>query len=352
MSIPLSNKVVSSGCGGPELTIGERLCLMVLAYKAQDDGTTSFTKAMLVKATSISKQKVYEILSRLSEKGLCTNTSPIAINPDVLGQLHSVLDIGNPRLPEKVTLGDQKVTLGDGNSRLLGNPRLPEKVTLGDQKGNPRSPHIDRHKDTRTAQARAREADLDTFLAAYPAHKRAADPKDALADAYAEAIKEATPAQLLAALEAQKSTRQWTEADGRYVATPLNWLTRRTYRAFLPDAKAAEAAKASKQVDDRLASLRNRADDGALADLAGKEAGAYLYAAKSRSALIVLHLALAGDPLPPQTLRTLANDVADIDLAYADLPATLTFEGDRLAVAPIIREARAILRRPATQKGF
>ena len=346
MSVPITDSVLRAGAA-LRLTLGERALLLALAFRADDAGAVTYSHAAIGRQIGIPKSNASRLFASLARKNLVATQDRTTF-------------INTPAIQAAATEGYQ---CDDRKGYHDDNPEVIKVMTKGYHDDNPevikvmtKGYHDNNHinidlKDTHTAQARAREADLDTFLAAYPAHKRAADPKDALADAYAEAIKEATPAQLLAALEAQKATRQWTEADGRYVATPLNWLTRRTYRAFLPDAKAAEAAKASKQVDDRLASLRYRADDGATDDLAGKEAGAYLYAAQARSALIVLHLALAGDPLPPQTLRTLANDVAGIDLAYAALPDALTFEGNRLAIAPIIREARAILRRPATQKG-
>ena len=338
MSVPLTDSILRAGAA-LRLTLGERALLLALAFRADDAGAVTHSHASIGRQIGLPKSNASRIFASLARKNLvATQDRTTFINtPAIQTAAIEGYHYDNPAIQTAAIEGYH-----------YDNPEVITTITKGYHDDNPKNIDL---KDTHTAQARAREADLDTFLAAYPAHKRAAAPKDALADAYAEAIKEATPAQLLAALEAQKATRQWTEADGRYVATPLNWLTRRTYRAFLPDAKAAEAAKASKQVDDRLASLRNRADDGALADLAGKEAGAYLYAAKSRASIIVLHLALAGDPLPPQTLRTLANDVAQIDLAYAALPDALTFEGDRLAIAPIIREARAILRRPATQKG-
>lgn len=346
MSVPLTDSILRAGAA-LRLTLGERALLLALAFRADDAGAVTHSQTSIGRQIGLPKSNASRLFASLARKNLVvTQDRTIFINtPAIQTAATEGYHHDNP----KGYHHDNPLVITTTTKGYHGdNPEVITMITKGYHDNNPKNIDL---KDTHTAQARAREADLDTFLAAYPAHKRAADPKDALADAYAEAIKEATPAQLLAALEAQKAARQWTEADGRYVATPLNWLARRAYRAFLPDAKAAEAAKASKQVDDRLAYLRFRANDGALADLAGKEAGAYLYAAKSRASIIVLHLALAGDPLPPQTLRTLANDVAQIDLAYAALPDALTFEGDRLAIAPIIREARAILRRPATQKG-
>lgn len=66
------------------------------------------------------------------------------------------------------------------------------------------------------------------FWAAYPAHKRRAKPT-ALRAWRAQRIDAATLPQVLAALERDKASWEWTKANGQFVCYPATWLNGRRW---------------------------------------------------------------------------------------------------------------------------
>ena len=214
---------------------------------------------------------------------------------------------------------------------------------------------INKHKDNNALIVRARAEGLDDFLALYPPEKKDSNSAEELAPIFLDCLKETTKHGLLRALEAQKKDRQWTESNGRYISTPLNWLSRKAFRKFLPDTEAEVRAAHRQAEETMLDSLNRLAEEDAGDDYARIQAineDNTISAFHARRRLAALKIAV-DRRAPDRILRRLASEAAIglqiIDTDSAKLPDTITVSSAPVAISEIRSLVSSILPRKAAQ---
>ena len=83
MSLNLVNSILRAGPALP-LSVAERLCLIVLAYRADENGWTGLSKAGLARQTGQSKPTILNAVRRLGYMGLLESPKPLTLDVSAL----------------------------------------------------------------------------------------------------------------------------------------------------------------------------------------------------------------------------------------------------------------------------
>lgn len=340
MSIPITDTVLRAG-DALDLTLGERALLLALAFRADDTGAVTAPRASIARQIGQPKSNAHRLFSNLAKKDLiATRGKATFINTPAL-------ESAAQKVITMITQGyhHDNPTAAEGYHH--DNPKVITTITKSYHHDNP----INRLKDNSALIVRAREEGLDDFLALYPAEKRDANTREELAPIFLDCLKETTKHGLLRALEEQKQDRQWTEAKGRYISTPLNWLARKAFRKFLPDTEA-EVRAAHRQAEERMVEEINRAaeenagDDFKTIKTINEENA--ISAFHARKHLAAVKIAAADKTLPARVLHNIAQQAAIglqiIDTQSARLPDTITVSGEPTPISEIRSIVNSILK--------
>lgn len=339
MSIQITDTVLRAG-DALDLTLGERALLLALAFRADDTGAVTAPRAAIARQIGQPKSNAHRLFSNLAKKDLiATRGKATFINTPAL-------EVAAQKVITMITQGYHHDNPPAAQGYHHDNPEVITTITKSYHHDNP----INKHKDNSALIVRAREEGLEDFLALYPAEKRDANSREELAPIFLDCLKETTKHGLLRALEEQKQDRQWTEAKGRYISTPLNWLARKAFRKFLPDTEA-EVRAAHRQAEERMVEEINRAaDDGTAADAKAIEAinedncvGAF----QARRRLAAVKIAAADKTVSGSVLHQIAQQAAIgltiLDTQSARLPDTITVSGTPTAISEIRSIVHSIL---------
>lgn len=339
MSIPITDTVLRAG-DALDLTLGERALLLALAFRADDSGAVTLPRAALARQIGQPKSNAHRLFASLTKKDLIvTRGKATFINTPAL-------EVAAQKVITMITLGYHHDNPAENKGYHHDNPEVITTITKSYHHDNP----INRHKDNSALIVRARDEGLDDFLALYPAEKRDANTLEELAPIYLDCLKETTKDGLLRALEEQKQDRQWTEAKGRYISTPLNWLARKAFRKFLPDMEA-EIRAAHRQAEERLVEEINRAADDGTGEDAKKieslNAENCVGAFQARHRLAVVKIAASDKTIPARVLHQIAQQAAIglkiLDTQSAKLPDTITVSGTPTTISEIRSIVSSIL---------
>lgn len=344
MSIPITDTVLRAG-DALDLTLGERALLLALAFRADDSGAVTLPRAALARQIGQPKSNAHRLFSNLAKKDLiATRGKATFINTPAL-------ESAAQKVITMITQGYHGDNPVETKGYYHDNPEVITTTTKSYHQDNP----INRLKDNSALIVRARDKGLDDFLALYPAEKRDANTLEELAPIFLECLKETTKHGLLRALEEQKQDRQWTEAKGRYISTPLNWLSRRAFRKFLPDTEA-EIRAAHRQAEEAEVDALNRAaeedagDDFARINDINEDNAISAFHARRRLAALKLAVDRRA---PDRILRRLAAEakigLQIIDSDSAKLPDTITVASAPVAISEIRSLVSSILPRKAAQ---
>ena len=344
MSIPITDTVLRAG-DALDLTLGERALLLALAFRADDTGAVTAPRASIARQIGQPKSNAHRLFANLAKKDLiATRGKATFINTPAL-------EVAAQKVITMITQGYYHDNPPTTEGYYHDNPEVVTTITKSYHHNNP----INRLKDNSALIVRAREEGLDDFLALYPAEKRAANSIEELAPIFLDCLKETTKHGLLRALEEQKQDRQWTEAKGRYISTPLNWLARKAFRKFLPDTDGEARAAARKAEEAELDALNRLAEEDAGDDYARIQAineDNTISAFHARRRLAALKLAVERRA-PDRILRRLASEAAIglqiIDTDSAKLPDTITVASAPVAISEIRTLVSSILPRKAAQ---
>lgn len=339
MSILITDTVLRAG-EALRLTLGERALLLALAFRADDTGAVTTSHAAIARQIGQPKTNAHRLFAGLASKNLITTRGKATfINTPALEEAaQTVITM--------ITQGYQHDNPAENEGYHHDNPKVITTITKSYHGDTPKNRQIDNN----ALIARARESGLDDFLALYPEQKRDASTLEELAPIFLECLKETTKHGLLRALEEQKNDRQWTEEKGRYISTPLNWLARKAFRAFLPDT-TAEARAAARQADEETVNSINReaeediGDDYKRIKALNEENCCGAFHARRR--LAALKIAANQKDLPARILREVAASAKIgldiIDAGAAKLPDTITVSGEPTPISEIRSIVHSIL---------
>ena len=354
MSIPITDTVLRAG-DALDLTLGERALLLALAFRADDSGAVTLPRAALARQIGQPKSNAHRLFASLTKKDLIvTRGKATFINTPAL-------EVAAQKVITMITLGYHHDNPAENKGYHHDNPEVITTITKSHHHDNPevittitKSYHhdnpINKHKDNSALIARARAEGLEDFLALYPAEKRDANTLEELAPIYLDCLKETTKLGLLRALEEQKRDRQWTEAKGRYISKPLNWLARKAFRKFLPDLEA-EARAAHRQSEERMVEEISRAADDGTGEDAKKieslNAENCVGAFQARHRLAAVKIAASDKTIPARVLHQIAQQAAIglkiLDTQSAKLPDTITVSGTPTTISEIRAIVSSIL---------
>ncbi len=300
--------------GGLPFEVSERLLLVLLAWRADENGETHMNRAELGRQSGLSRPTIRKTLARLELMGLVSGKR-LTVGVRALARLSAGLETENG-LPSEMEKGlpfsggengKQFAILGkngtenglpkNGKQFAIAEKTKMENVFPSDGKTvcqkmeNSLPPYRQTIKTRSTACACARET--EPTVPPPPEETRARSPETGRseaariqdAEAFAAFLREypkrsmarATVAGLWAALEAEgvpgrrllgamreaAATKQWLEESGRFVPRAENWLRDRGFEQFLeaadrrasaPTQAQREAAEAA-ETRERMAAL-------------------------------------------------------------------------------------------------
>lgn len=298
MSAALLNTVLRAGRALP-LNGGERLALLVAAWRADESGRTFMPGLAVLEQAGLSTQAGYPALRRLANFGLLRETRPVTIDVSRLHQMACADLLGEGETSKKVaTIGKELASKKVANfvasnlpqdSKELATYKLETikmRSTACAREGESSvsvggAPTGDGEAEVRAvspATGRSEpvtvrdKASLGAFMREYP--KRSMNRLlvvSAWAAAEAEGI---SGARILGAMREAALTKGWQEEGGRFVPRAENWLRDRGFEQFLREAdrraavptqaerEAAEAARARERmaVDEEVLAMMEDED--------------------------------------------------------------------------------------------
>lgn len=291
MSVGLLNTAIRL-LGGYPLEVSERLLLVLLAWRADENGETHMTRAELGRQSGLSRPTIRKTLSRLEMMGLVSGKH-LTVGVRALVRLSAGLEMENGLPFQDGQNGKRFAIFGESGMEnglpkngkqfavaekgKMENSFPPERQTVCQKMENGLPPYRQTNKDTLSACARegspsasvpAQASGVGEVRAVSPASGRSEPvlvhgwealrafrlafpkpPRDlqALNREWAQLEQlglEGRPVSLedlLGALGEAKMTKQWQEEGGRFVPRPEVWLGE---RQFVPFLRAAEARRA------------------------------------------------------------------------------------------------------------
>lgn len=154
MSVSLLNTVLRAGKGLP-LNVGERLVLLVAAWRADESGRTFMPGLAILQQAGLSTQAGYPALRRLSSFGLLRETRPVTIDVSRLSRMALEATLEGDAAGEAGEETSKELT---NNSKELASKELANSIA---SKLPPNSKELAttniETKDTLNARARACE---------------------------------------------------------------------------------------------------------------------------------------------------------------------------------------------------
>lgn len=313
MSVGLLNTAIRL-LGGYPLEVSERLLLVLLAWRADENGETHMNRAELGRQSGLSRPTIRKTLSRLEMMGLVSGKH-LQVGVSALVRLSAGLEMENGLPSQDGQNGKQFAIFGESGMEN-GLPKngkrfaVPEKgkmensfpsgrQTVCQKMENGLPPYRQTNKDTLSACACAREGSpvssepaqaagvgevravspasgrsepvrvhgweaLRAFRGAYPKPPRdlqALNREWALLEHEGVDGRAVTLEELLGALAEAKLSKQWQEDGGRFVPRPEVWLGERQFVPLL--LAAAERRASGKTQAEREAEEAARANEAA-----------------------------------------------------------------------------------------
>ncbi len=313
MSAALLNTVLRAGRSLP-LNGGERLVLLVAAWRADESGRTFMPGLAVLEQAGLSTQAGYPALRRLAKFGLLRETRPVTIDVSRLHQMACADLLGegenSKEVASKEVANDSKeVVSKEVASKQLASKKvanflannLPQdgkdlatykletiktRSIACAREGEPSVSGEGAHTGDGETEVRAvspatgraepvtvrDQASLGTFMREYP--KRSMNRLlvvSAWAAVEAEGI---SGARILGAMREAALTKGWQEEGGRFVPRAENWLRDRGFEQHLRDAdrRAAAPTQAEREAaEDAVARERMEALEDALAMMEDEE---------------------------------------------------------------------------------
>ena len=305
MSVSLLNTVLRAGKGLP-LNLGERLVLLVAAWRADESGRTFMAGLAIVQQAGLSTQAGYPALKRLLGFGLLRSTRPVTIDVSRLSQMAlaatlegDAADEADEEISKEVAKTSKELVSKEIASKELANsvasnlpPTSKELATInyktnkthtnacaregssvsgegaptGDGEASGRVRVVKAQPAPSTAPMTIRveaaevqdKASLGLFLKEYP--KRAMNRLVVCAEWAALEAEGFAGKRLLAAMREARMSKQWCEDGGRYVPRAEIFLHDRRFEDFLPAAAERASVKTHEQMlADEEAEARKRA---------------------------------------------------------------------------------------------
>ena len=311
MSVSLLNTVLRAGKGLP-LNLGERLVLLVAAWRADESGRTFMAGLAIVQQAGLSTQAGYPALKRLLGFGLLRETRPVTIDVSRLSQMALAAtlegdaageageetskelannskelaskelaskELASKELASSVTsklpsTSKEVATINYKTNKTRTNARACEESSSVSGEGAPTG---DGEASGRVRVVKAQpapstepltihfekteakdKASLGLFLKEYP--KRAMNRLTVCAEWAALEAEGFTGRQLLGAMREARMSKQWGEDGGRYVPRAEIFLHDRRFEDFLPAAAERASVKTHEQMlADEEAEARKRA---------------------------------------------------------------------------------------------
>lgn len=321
MSVSLLNTVLRAGKGLP-LNLGERLVLLVAAWRADESGRTFMPGLAIVQQAGLSTQAGYPALKRLLGFGLLRETRPVTIDVSRLSQMalaatleggadgESAEETSKELVSKEVAKTSKEVASKQVVSKELASKELANSMAsrLSSTSKEVATINIETNKTRSNACARACEgsssvpgegaptgdgeasgrvrvvkaqpapsaapltihfektevqdkASLGLFLKEYP--KRAMNRLTVCAEWAALEAEGFTGLQLLGAMREARMSKQWSEDGGRYVPRAEIFLHDRRFEDFLPAAaeRGSVKSQAEREAEEREAARRLAAID-------------------------------------------------------------------------------------------
>lgn len=315
MSVSLLNTVLRAGRGLP-LNVGERLVLLVAAWRADESGRTFMAGLAILQQAGLSTQAGYPALRRLAGFGLLRETRPVTIDVSKLSQMalaatleDGSADAGGEEISKEVASKELAKTSKELVSKELASKEIASKelansvasklsstskelATINIETNKTRSnacaracegsssvpgegaPTGDGQAESRVQVVQARPSSsltvrveaaevvdkesLGLFLKEYP--KRAMNRLVVCAEWAALEAEGFTGKSILGAMREAKMSKQWCEDGGRYVPRAEIFLHDRRFEDFLPAAAERASVKTHEQMlADEEAEARKRA---------------------------------------------------------------------------------------------
>ena len=322
MSVSLLNTVLRAGKGLP-LNLGERLVLLVAAWRADESGRTFMAGLAIVQQAGLSTQAGYPALKRLLGFGLLRETRPVTIDVSRLSQMALAAtlegdadgesaedtskelannskelvskevvktskqvaskevaskEVASKELANSVTsklpsTSKELATINYKTNKTRTNARACEESSSVSGEGAPTgdgqapAPKVAPAPSAAPLTIRVEAAEvqdkesLGLFLKEYP--KRAMNRLVVCAEWAALEAEGFAGKRLLAAMREARMSKQWCEDGGRYVPRAEIFLHDRRFEDFLPAAaeRASVKSQAEREAEEREASRRLAAID-------------------------------------------------------------------------------------------
>ena len=293
MSVNLLNTVLRAGKGLP-LNLGERLVLMVAAWRADESGRTFMAGLAIVQQAGLSTQAGYPALRRLLGFGLLRETRPVTIDVSRLSQMAlaatlegDAADEADEEISKEVAKTSKELVSKELVSKELANsvasnlpPTSKELATInyktnkthtnacareGSSVSGEGAPTGDGEASGRVRVVKAQPApstapltirveatevqdaeSLGFFMREYP--KRAMNRMVVCAE-WASIEAEGIPGKrILGAMREARMCKQWCEDGGRYIPRAEIFLRDRRFEDFLSAAADRASVKTHEQV--------------------------------------------------------------------------------------------------------
>ncbi len=307
MSVNLTNTAIKL-LGVFPFEVSERLALLILCWRADENGETRMNKSELARQTGLSKPTVLKTIQRLQMMRLVSGKQ-LTVGVSTLVRLlaESEVEKGQTALPFSEEKGQTSLPSGK-TERLKGFTSEGQDVLQKRSKGLPPYRQDYKTKHTPNACARACEgsssvpgegaptgdgeasgrvrvvkaqttpsaapltihfektevqdkASLGLFLKEYP--KRAMNRLTVCAEWAALEAEGFAGKRLLAAMREARMSKQWSEDGGRYVPRAEIFLHDRRFEDFLPAAaeRGSVKSQAEREAEEREAARRLAAID-------------------------------------------------------------------------------------------
>ena len=135
MSVSLLNTVLRAGRGLP-LNVGERLVLMVAAWRADESGRTFMAGLAIVQQAGLSTQAGYPALKRLLGFGLLRETRPVTIDVSRLSQMALAATLEGDAADETEEVASKEVASKEVASKEVASKEVASKEVASKEVAN------------------------------------------------------------------------------------------------------------------------------------------------------------------------------------------------------------------------
>ena len=302
MSVSLLNTVLRAGRGLP-LNVGERLVLMVAAWRADESGRTFMAGLAIVQQAGLSTQAGYPALKRLLGFGLLRETRPVTIDVSRLSQMALAATLEGDAADETEEVASKEVASKEVANSVASKlpPNSKELATINYKTNKTRSnacaracegsssvsgegaPTGDGEASGRVRVVKATAASvrvdapgiqdkesLQAFIAEYP--KRAMNRMVVCAEWASLEAEGVSGKDLLAAMREGALDKAWWEGNRpRYAPRAEDFLGKRVFEDYLGEARARQESGKTQAAREAEEAARAKAEAEATDWLADEE---------------------------------------------------------------------------------